>query len=269
MRSHLLAIASFHLGATAAAASSSHLRGPSRRLQAGHGVASRTGYEYADPPATPSCGVDYASVANGVALRRSMMGAPPAMCGICYRLTGAPHLYDEATYEQQGNTAKEDWSTIVQVVDTAPNGDAVNGLEYVFDLPDSVFEEGSAPHAGAAGVADGHIPLAYEEVACPPSAPSTSTSAPTAAPTPEPTESPAAAAAPSGGKCCSFDYSACDAGWCSDGEDNCGTCGGSWIHPPEENSCLAQWTPCLATPETCCDGLTCQGNLFYKSCQVA
>ena len=100
-----------------------------------------------------------------------MMGAPPAMCGVCYRLTGAPHLYDEATYEQQGNTAKEDWSTIVQVVDTAPNGNAVNGLEYVFDLPDSVFEEGSDPHPGAGGVADGHIPLAYEEVACPPSGP--------------------------------------------------------------------------------------------------
>ena len=267
MRSHLLAIASFRLGATAAAASSSGLRGPSRRLQAlaGHGVASRTGYEYANPPATPSCGVDYASVANGVALRQSMMGAPPAMCGVCYRLTGAPHLYDEATYEQQGNTAKEDWSTIVQVVDTAPNGNAVNGLEYVFDLPDSVFEEGSDPHPGAGGVADGHIPLAYEEVACPSSA--SSPSAPAAAPTPEPPASPAAA--PSGGECCSFDYSACVAGWCSDSQDNCGECGGSWIHPPEENSCLAQWTPCLNTPEPCCDGLTCQGNLFYKSCQVA
>ena len=236
-------------------------------LQVGNGVASKTGYEYSDPPAMPSCGVEYSSIAHGVALRRSIMGSPPAMCGVCYLLTGAPDLYDEATYEQQGNTANENWSTIVQVVDTAPNGNSVNGLEYVFDLPNSIFEEGSNPHAGAAGFASGHIPLAYEEVSCPPTAPSTS--APTTAPTPKPTASPAAAPAPSGEECCSFNYSTCDSGWCGDSQENCGVCEGHWILPQEDNSCLAQWAPCLATSTPCCNGLTCQGNVFYKSCQAA
>lgn len=139
----------------------------------GQGVASKTGYEYSDPPAIPSCGVEYGSVPNGVALRRSIIGdgSPPAMCGVCYRLTAAPELYDEVTYQFQGNTAIGGWTQVVQVVDTAPNNNPVLShgveLEYVFDLPNSIFDAASDVHPGAAGLPpSGHIPLMYEQIAC-------------------------------------------------------------------------------------------------------
>ena len=259
--------------------SSSQLRGQHRGLQeVGQCVASMTGYEYSNPPAVPSCGTDYGSVANGVALRRSIMettpGTPgtPDKCGVCYKLTGAPELYDEATYQTQGNTSKDGWTKVVQVVDTAPNNPPIPSmgveLQYVFDLPDSIFIEASNPHAGANGVYSGHIPLKYEEVPCPGAAPTTPvpTASPTAVPTATPTTLLAPAPAPSG-ECCSYNYSTCTTGWCGESQTQCEVCGGSWILP--DDSCLAMWQPCLDVTESCCSGLECTGNEWYKSCQAS
>merc|ERR1719456_1421317 len=158
----------------------------STNSNAQYAVASKTGYEYSNPPALPSCqGSQYHSVANGVAMSGNH-GMDAGMCGKCFQLTAAPEQFDAATYQQQGNNAQAGWSMIVKVVDTCPGCAYAAGLPHVFDLPDSMFSAASSPHAGANGVASGHIPIQYEEVDCNTGIGNGGNQSPTSTPAPAP-----------------------------------------------------------------------------------
>ena len=135
------------------------------------------GGEYFGTSATTRCDYDSSHVDMhvGVAMASAHGNAGGAKCGVCYRLTGAPNQWGDnaaageacasgSKCETEGNNADPSWSVVVKVVDEMHAANQVHGLDYVFDLPQSMFEAASNVPAG--GGLSGRIPVQWEEVPC-------------------------------------------------------------------------------------------------------
>lgn len=70
--------------------------------------------------------------------------------------------------------------------------------------------------------------------------------------------------------CCSHDYKTC-AAWGADGKDYCKQNEDTvWLENGEDSSsqCLARYAACTDNESSCCDGLTCAGDKYYKQCNT-
>jgi len=75
---------------------------------------------------------------------------------------------------------------------------------------------------------------------------------------------------PTRSDCCSQDFKTCSTNvgsWCHNNEQNCLTCGGSFISDAPRK-CIARWDSCNANPSGCCSPATCERvEGQYKQCQ--
>jgi len=106
---------------------------------------------------------------------------------------------------------------------------------------------------------------------------SVSTIMPTPNPTPDPTPNPTpgpTAAPPTGGNtfCCSDNLIACkqNDNYCNASKGNCeGNCASFWVADPGISTCrIARYDDCTKDVTGCCPPATCQGNQYYRQCNV-
>lgn len=87
---------------------------------------------------------------------------------------------------------------------------------------------------------------------------------PTPPPTPSPTPSPTAAAIPG---CCSQDGATCIT-WGGNTPEQCNAGQNLWLLSlPPKDSCTTRWNACTHNETSCCAGLVCVGDQWWKGCQ--
>jgi len=116
-------------------------------------------------------------------------------------------------------------------------------------------------------------------VVTPTNAPTTVVVDPTNAPVVDPTSTPVQnpTSAPivpdennNGNGCCSYDFKTC-ATWGNESREVCEGLGTMlWLEngPLTDNTCNGKDSSCTNDTDTCCPGLVCQGNQWYKSCKA-
>jgi hypothetical protein len=86
-----------------------------------------------------------------------------------------------------------------------------------------------------------------------------------------PTLPPTPVAAPSPNACCSQTFATC-VKYCGTTPQQCNTCNDQsvvWLSqgpPPNSSKCVARWGTCTNNVSSCCAGLTCVGDVFWKGC---
>ena len=106
-----------------------------------------------------------------------------------------------------------------------------------------------------------------------PMAPSAPT-VPTAPIAPTAPTLPTTPTAPIGPACCSQDFKECIT-WCGSTQEECEASACSpaevfqWLpHGPLNGSCLPRWETCTEDQDSCCPGLVCDGNQYYRQCEA-
>ncbi|KAL7557339.1 hypothetical protein ACA910_003246 [Epithemia clementina (nom. ined.)] len=103
-----------------------------------------------------------------------------------------------------------------------------------------------------------------------PTPPSPSPPSPTLpSPTP-PSPTPPSLTPPSSGQgCCTNDFKTC-INWCGTTKQACESCTSAsvaWLpNGVQTNSCLVRWSACTNNVNGCCNGLSCDGNQYYRQC---